>query len=249
MLNLLFRTNFCYLSSHFLPSSSLVCLDDVITDFDQVYQTESRLREAVFSSINTYVSSKVDKWQNNFQLSGSLMEGCFSPSFFMGNGTLNGTNGTLAKEIDVDIERMLARLPATYVKCIVDTKPGFLQLQIMNNGCNFSMKSTSFAENKGNMMDKSGFLLSNKIKDYLLRRSMNNLKHRNHDVETLSRLFQLPLKVLNFFGNVTKSTYLHQYLVAQQEFYLFLSFDIALLIRLEWMSKYTEMDKTKTTLA
>jgi len=70
-----------------------------------------------------------------WQVSGSLMEGYFSPSFFMGNSSLK-TNGTLAMDIDAEI--ILAELTDTYRQCIIDIKPGFINFQVTNDGCEFS---------------------------------------------------------------------------------------------------------------
>ena len=159
----------------------------------------------------------------------------------MGNGSLK-TDNTLA--IDIDAELILAELPVSYKKCLSDIKPGFLQFQVMHNDCNFSERvAFSFDNTETDFINKSGFLLPNKVKDYLLRTSMNKIKNQmtHSNIERLSRFLQTPVKVVSFVENVTKATYLQQYyLYVEGKFYLQPSFDIATLFRLEWMSKYAE---------
>ena len=69
----------------------------------------------------------------------------------------------------------------------------------------------------------------------------NSLRRINIDQisKRISRFFQAPIEIMNTFGNVTKATYLQKYFFyIRRKFYLFLSFDIAITIRLAWMSTY-----------
>jgi len=220
-----------------------MCLDDAVIDFDRVYQVESRTHDEGKSLLNSMATSNEVSWVDDWQVSGSLMEGCFSPSFFAGNGSLK-TGGTLA--MDIDAEMNIAELPDIYRKCVIDDiNPGFTQMQVMNNGCDFSERVDFSIENKSDVMDKDGFLLPNKVKDYILRTTTNKVHNQipfNTNIEKLSAFFQAPIDVISFYENVTKATYLQQYhLYVQDKFYLFLSFDIATTFRLAWMSNYTKI--------
>jgi len=149
--------NRLYKHSNYVPLFSLF-QDDAVEDFDQVYDLESRARDAAKSLLRIFLSTKEQySWVRNWQISGSLMEGCFSPSLFMGNGSLK-KDGTLA--MDIDAELILAKLPATYRKCIIDTKPGFINFQAKDNGCEFFDRLVFSMDNvnKSTITDENGFL-------------------------------------------------------------------------------------------
>ena len=227
-------------------------LDSKTRDFHLLYQIDRELGIAVKNLLRFLTKFNHRNSVRFIKLSGSLTEGCYSPSLFIWD---NRFDDNMQKSIDFDIEIPFLDFAKKYKHCVVnEDKKGFATISQKGDDC-FCKECYSHLINihkwdrnpkklRDKLTDEEGYMLSYKLKNMFAVINdypYNTGKSEKYIFAAMLQQYVKDVKTKQRDFKITKATFQMSYSVfVKKKLALLLSVDASVIIKLQWTSLFME---------
>jgi len=229
----------------------LFAVDNLIADFRLLYQIDEEVTNIVQNQYRKITKLNRRKSLGFHKLSGSLAEGCFSPSYFSRDDRFEDN---IQKSMDMDVEIPIFGLSKKYRDCVVVNmkKKGFAAILLKGDNCScdecfwylihlhgLDLDTRSL---RNSLTDADGYLLPYKLKRLLAEKNnypYNTGKSENYIFALMLQESVQNVKTKQRAFNITKATFRMSYNVfVNEKLALLLSVDFSMVIKLQFRSVF-----------